>query len=51
MGVLGLVMRRIGPEEAQRLGKVPGAGLVFVGGGDEFRERYDAYIKLLGKKK
>ena len=48
-GVLGLVVRRITPEEGQRIGKVPGAGLVFIGGGDEFRKRYDAYLVALGK--
>ena len=49
-GVLGLVVRRISPEEGARIGKVPGAGLVFIGGGDAFRKRYDAYLLALGKK-
>ena len=47
--VLGLVVRRITPPEGAKIGKVPGAGLVFVGGGDEFRKRYDAYLKTLMK--
>lgn len=45
--VLGLVVRRITPAEGARIGKVPGAGLVFVGGDDAFRKRYDAYLKTL----
>jgi hypothetical protein len=49
--VLGLVVRRVGPEDAARLKRIPGAGLVFVGGDDDFRKRYDAYLASLGKPK
>jgi hypothetical protein len=49
--VLGLVVRRVSPGEAARLKRVPGAGLVFVGGGDDFRKRYDAYLALLDRPK
>lgn len=48
--VLGVVARRLTPEEAAKKNTQPGAGLVFMGGNDEFRTRYDAYLKALGKK-
>ncbi len=47
--VLGLVVRRITPQDGAKIGKVSGAGIVFVGGGDDFRKRYDAYVKTLMK--
>ena len=43
------MVRRITPQEGAKIGTVPGAGLVFVGGGDDFRKRYDAYVKTLEK--
>lgn len=48
--VLANVVRRLGPEEAAKEKTAPGAGLVFVSGSDEFRTRYDAYLKALGRK-
>lgn len=48
--VLGVVARRLTPEDAAKKHTQPGAGLVFMGGNDEFRKRYDAYLKTLGKK-
>ena len=41
------VIQRIVPAEAQRLGKKAGAGLQFVGSGDEFRRRLDLCIENL----
>ncbi|MBS2021845.1 MAG: PilZ domain-containing protein [Deltaproteobacteria bacterium] len=49
--VLGHVVRRLTPEQAAKQRTAPGAGLVFVGGSEEFRKRYDAYLKALGQKK
>lgn len=41
------VIQRITVKEAQQLGKKPGAGLQFVGSGDEFRRRLDLCIENL----
>ena len=49
VAVLALVVRRITPQDVAKLGRAPGAGLVFVGGDDGFRKRYDAYLATLAK--
>ena len=41
------VIQRVTVQEAQRLGKKPGAGLQFVGSNDEFRRRLDLCIENL----
>ncbi len=41
------VIQRVTVKEAQQLGKKPGAGLQFVGSGDEFRRRLDLCIENL----
>jgi len=45
------VVQRVTPSEAAQTGRTAGAGLQFVGAGDEFRQRLDACLEhLLGDK-
>jgi hypothetical protein len=48
--VIATVVRTVTAEQAAAQRRSPGAGVVFVGGGDEFRHRFDAYLAMLGKK-